>query len=260
MLIDWFTVVAQALNFIVLVFLLKRFLFKPILAAIDAREQRIAAELAEADAKATEAREQKAAFQRKNDELDEHRDALMSQAKDAAADERARLRAEARVAADAESAKHRDALRRELEAQHETLARRTQEEVFAVARKVLTDIASTSLEASATAEFTRRIRTLDEPARATLGKALGSSSGLAVVRSAFDLPEEQRAAMKKALGDTFSTPVEVRFETAPDLVSGIELTAAGQKLAWNISDYLAALDKGVGELLDAAPSAVAESA
>ena len=38
MLIDWFTVVAQAANFLVLVWLLKRFLYKPILGAMDARE------------------------------------------------------------------------------------------------------------------------------------------------------------------------------------------------------------------------------
>ena len=41
----------------------------------------------------------------------------------------------------------------------------------------------------------------------------------------------------------------LRFETAPDLVSGIELTANGQKVAWSIADYLASLEKGVGELL-----------
>ena len=47
MLIDWFTVGAQALNFAILVWLLKRFLYKPILNAIDARESRIAAQLAD---------------------------------------------------------------------------------------------------------------------------------------------------------------------------------------------------------------------
>jgi F-type H+-transporting ATPase subunit b len=37
MLIDWFTVGAQVLNFLILVWLLKRFLYGPILDAIDAR-------------------------------------------------------------------------------------------------------------------------------------------------------------------------------------------------------------------------------
>ena len=45
MLIDWFTVGAQTLNFVILVWLMKRYLYKPVLDAIDAREQRIASEL-----------------------------------------------------------------------------------------------------------------------------------------------------------------------------------------------------------------------
>ncbi len=48
MLIDWFTVGAQALNFLILVWLMKRFLYRPILHAIDAREKPIAGELADA--------------------------------------------------------------------------------------------------------------------------------------------------------------------------------------------------------------------
>ena len=59
MLIDWFTIGAQALNFIVLVWLLKRYLYKPILDAIDAREQRIATELADAAAKKAEAKKER---------------------------------------------------------------------------------------------------------------------------------------------------------------------------------------------------------
>ena len=55
MLIDWFTVLAQLVNFLILVWLLKRFLYRPILDAIDAREKRIAAELADADAKKDDA-------------------------------------------------------------------------------------------------------------------------------------------------------------------------------------------------------------
>ena len=37
--------------------------------------------------------------------------------------------------------------------------------------------------------------------------------------------------------------------TAPDLISGIELTVNGQKVAWSIEAYLTSLEKGVDELL-----------
>jgi F-type H+-transporting ATPase subunit b len=80
MLIDWFTVSAQTLNFLILVWLMKRFLYQPILHAIDAREKRIATELADADAKKTEAQKERDEFQCKNDELDRQRAALLSKA------------------------------------------------------------------------------------------------------------------------------------------------------------------------------------
>ena len=69
------------------------------------------------------------------------------------------------------------------------------------------------------------------------------------MRSTFDVPAEQRAAIQNALNETFSAEIRVRFETAPDLISGIELTTNGQKVAWSIADYLVSLEKGVDELL-----------
>ena len=65
MLLDWFTVGAQTLNFLVLVWLMKRVLYKPILDAIDAREKRIALALADAAAKKAEAQKERDEFQKK---------------------------------------------------------------------------------------------------------------------------------------------------------------------------------------------------
>src|ERR1700688_2249451 len=101
MLIDWFTVGAQVLNFVILVWLMKRFLYKPIIHAIDAREERIATELADGAAKKAEAQKERDEFQHKNEEFDQQRAALLSQAADEAKTERQRLLDEARKAADA---------------------------------------------------------------------------------------------------------------------------------------------------------------
>src|SRR3990172_6125549 len=101
MLIDWFTVGAQVLNFLVLVWLMRRFLYRPILNAIDAREKRIAKELADAAAKQAEARDEREEFQSKNEEFDRQRAALLAKATDEANTERQRLLDEARKAADA---------------------------------------------------------------------------------------------------------------------------------------------------------------
>jgi F-type H+-transporting ATPase subunit b len=249
MLIDWFTVGAQALNFIILVWLLKRFLYKPILDAVDAREKRIAAELGDADAKRAEAQKERDEFQSKNEEFDQQRTALLSKATDEAKAEHQRLLDDARKAADVLSAKRQEALRSDANTLNQAIRRRTQQEVFAIARKALTDLATASLEERMSEAFTRRLVMIDGKAKEKIAAAVKTASGPAVVRSAFDLPEEQRAAIKKALNETFLAEVNVRFETAPDLISGIELTTNGQKIAWSIADYLASLEKNVGELL-----------
>jgi F-type H+-transporting ATPase subunit b len=260
MLIDWFTVGAQALNFIILVWLMKRFLYTPILDAIDAREQRIAAAIADANQKKAEATKEREAFEHKNEEFDQERAALVTQAKDEAHAERQRLLDEARQAADALSAKRMEMLRRDVHTLNQVLGRRTQQEVLAIARQALTDLASTSLEARMIDVFTHRLQEMDGQAKAALGDSLASASDPATLRSAFDLPDEQRAGIQRALNETFSADVRVRFETAPDLVSGIELTTNGHKVSWSIAEYLASLEKAIRELTNEpdTPEAIAQ--
>ena len=250
MLVDWFTVGAQVLNFLILVWLMKRFLYKPILTAIDARERMIAAELADADAKRAEAQKDRDEFQHKNEEFDQQRASLLKKATDDANAERQRLIEEARTAADALTAKRQEALRDDAKSLSLAIRRRTQQEVFAITRRALTDLATTSLEERLGEVFTRRLRELDGPAKAGLAEALKTAADPAVVRSAFDLPTEQRAAIQNALNEAFSADIRLRFETMPDLIGGIELTTNGQKVAWSIADYLGAMEKSVGELLN----------
>jgi len=250
MLVDWFTVAAQVVNFVILVWLLKRFLYQPILHAIDAREQRIALSLADAAAKEAEARTERDAFRSKNEAFDQQRAARLSQAIDEAKAERQRLLDEARQAADVLRAKRHEALQREQQSLYDEIARRTRAEVFAIARKVLTDLAGTSLEERMSEVFADRLRALDDEARQGLARSLKTLTHPVRVRSAFELTSEQRAAIRTALNETLAADIQVRFDTAPDVISGIELTTDGQKVAWSIADYLASLENSVGELLE----------
>jgi hypothetical protein len=48
------------------------------------------------------------------------------------------------------------------------------------------------------------------------------------------------------------------FETAPDALCGIELTARGQKLSWDIAEYLKGLEEKVEALLSADSNSASE--
>jgi F-type H+-transporting ATPase subunit b len=251
MLIDWFTVGAQALNFLILVWLMKRFLYKPILLAIDARERRIAAALADAEAQKTAAKKEQDEFRRKNEDFDAERATLLRKATGQAKAEGERLLDAAHKAADSMSAKRVAALQSDAQGLNEALTRRTQEVVFQVIRKALFDLATTSLEARLGEVFTRRLREMSSETKAHLAQALKTTAEPAVVRSAFELPASERAVLQNALKETFCAEVPVQFEVAPNVISGIQLSCGGQKIGWSIEDYLASLEQGVTDLLNA---------
>jgi F-type H+-transporting ATPase subunit b len=249
MLIDWFTVGAQTLNFLILVWLLKRFLYKPILDAIDAREKRIATELADADAKKAEAKKERDEFQSKNDVFDQQRTALLTKATEEADAERKRLFEEVRQAADELSAKREASLRRDAKKLNEVVSEKTQREVFAIARKVLADLASTTLEEQMFQVFILKLQEMDALTKETIATSIKTATGAILVRSVFDLSSKQRANIQKTINEVFSSELPLQFDTVPELISGIELTANGQKLAWSISEYLASFESSVGNLL-----------
>jgi len=251
MLSDWFTVGAQALNFLILVWLLKHFLYKPILNAIDAREKGIAAQLADATAKKAEAQKEREEFQSKNKIWDEQRSALLSKATDEAKAEKDHLIDEAHKQADSLRAAQAAVLQNDQKRLSTQIIRLTRNEVFGITRKALADLATVSLEERMGEVFTRRLREMDPKSKASLGDSLKTQSDPAIVRSTFALPADQRAAIQNALNETFSAEVRLRFETVSEGVCGIELSANGQKVAWSIADYLSSLDQKVGALLAA---------
>jgi F-type H+-transporting ATPase subunit b len=255
MLINWFTVFAQAVNFLILVWLLKRFLYKPILHAIDERAKGIATQLADAEAKKAEAHQERDDFQKKSEAFDQERAALLKKAVDEAKAERQRLLDEARKDADALRVKRQDALQSEQRNLNQEIIRWTQKEVFAITRKTLADLAGTSLEERMGDVFVCRIRALDRAAKEQLATGFTTSNHTVSVHSAFDLPPAQQSAVESAVKETFAPDAQVQFETAPELVSGIEVSSGGHKVAWSIADYLATLEKSAGELLhkDAKP-------
>ena len=259
MLIDWFTVGAQALNFVVLVWLMQRFLYKPVLEAIAAREKRIADQIADATVKQAQAQTERQMFQDKNLEFDRQRAALLAQATADGKASAQQLIDEARKAADVLRAKRQQALDTEAEHLRQAIGDRARQEVFAIARKTLADLATVGLEERIADVLMRRLRELTDPAKAALGDALTITTQPALVRSAFELPADLRAAIGSALNATFSMDIALRFETRADTISGIELSVGGQKLAWSIDDYLTNLEEGVREVL-APPAKAAASA
>ncbi|KAB2887991.1 MAG: F0F1 ATP synthase subunit B [Desulfobulbaceae bacterium] len=255
MLIDWFTVTAQIVNFLVLVWLLRRFLYRPILDAIDAREQRVAAAMTEAEANKKEAQRERDVFHQRNEEFIRQRAALLREAIQEVKIERENLYTAARKEAEDFRTRQQEAMIDDCNTLKDEILRRTREEVFAIARKALADLAGVNLEQSMVDTFLGRCRSLDAEERSELQAVLQSPVGPVCIRSTFPLADSQRQAIEREVAENFNYAGQFCYECAPDLISGIAVSMDGHQVAWNITEYLLALEQGITDLLLGQPSA-----
>ncbi len=245
--VNWFTVLAQVLNFFILVWLLKRFLYKPILDAIDARENKIKAQLESAEAQKAEAQKEQADFKQKNETFDNDKKALMDKVVAETNEERQKQLEEVRNEANTLKLKLDKALKESQENLKSSIEQKTKQAVLNLTRKTLSEMASTSLEEQATLVFIKKLKHLTKEEMQGLMAAFKSDTNPILVRSAFELPDKEKAAIKQAVTDILGANTSFQFEQKQELISGIELTTNGYKLAWSISEYVNSLEKNVSE-------------
>lgn len=243
MLINWFTIVAQIINFLVLVFLLQHFLYGPIVRAMDEREARITARLAEAEHQQQMAELEAETYRLENAELAERRKEILDRAEKEAEDHRKDLIDEARREVDEMQRRWYEAIRQEQEEALRDLRHRTGQQVYAVARRALADLADAELERQMVQVFLQRLHDLSEEERLAITAAIQSSERPVLVRTAFELPGDVRQQLRDALQARLGVQPRMRFEMAAGLIAGIELKAHGHKVAWHLADYLESLQE-----------------
>ncbi len=250
MLIDWFTVVAQIVNFLVLVALLKHFLWGKLTRAIDEREARVAGELAKAEEKSKEAERQAEQARLRLQEQESKREEMLAQARKEAETQRAKLVEEARISVRELEKKWHEDLDRERGVFFTELRTRAAAEIVAVMRRALADLSSSELQRSTMQVFLEKLGSFDV---ATL-RELGTKE--LAVRSAVDLPEETRKKIGVILQARLGASPQLRFEKDSAMAWGIELRGNGHKIGWAPESYLDSLEENLKQALDRQAEAV----
>jgi F-type H+-transporting ATPase subunit b len=224
---------------------MKRYLYKPVLSAIDDREKKIAGQLADAKAKKDEAKAEQDEFNKKNQAFDLQKSDMMDKATADAGAQGKKLLEEAKNNAKTSQDKLEKAANEQQADRDHKRQQKAGEEVFAITKKVLTALADVSFEEQSVSVFIRRISGIKEDEKELFKKALHSGPGPILVQSSFGLPEKQQAEIKSAVTTMLGTKPSFEFKTSPALIGGIELTTTGYKLAWSIAGYVNAFEKSI---------------
>jgi F-type H+-transporting ATPase subunit b len=250
MLFDWFTVIAQIINFLILVALLRRFLYRPIVDAMAAREQRIASRLEMAEQKMRAAEQEIETYRRKNQELQEQREQMLQRAREEVEIWRKEQLNRARQEIEETQARWYRAIQQEKEAFLRDLQRQAGHQIYTIARQALADLANADLEKHIIQVFLQRLSELEGEAREKLWQAIQKSGNELLIRSSFELPADMRQEILSTLQEHLAVDGwSARFELSPEVIGGIEIQGQGHKVSWSLASYLETLEESLARAL-----------
>ncbi|NYT77743.1 F0F1 ATP synthase subunit B [Alcaligenaceae bacterium] len=239
--IDWITVAAQIGNFLVLVWLLKRFLYRPILDGIDAREAEISRQMGEAKRVQDLAEAEKAEFTQRRAALESEQSGVLEAMRADTEKARSQLIAEARE----QMSEKRVAAATERQAEARRFAAMLQKSgsqaLLALLHKALSDLADQSLEEQIVMHAGQQIK-----AAGTELRAAATGAEIAVVITQDTLSDGARERLTKQISETLPG-VRLRFETNPAQSPGLIMRIGGAQVSWTLDSYVESLAQMVDD-------------
>jgi F-type H+-transporting ATPase subunit b len=243
MLIDSFTIIAQIINFLILIYLLKRFLFNRIIKIMDEREKQITDQMQDAETAKEEAQKELEEQRRIREELQEKWNEMLAQAKKDAQKKREELVKDARSKIDEEQKNWREAISKQRTAFLRDLRHLSCEQVCQISRKVLSDLAGEKLENQLIENFLIQLGKLSKEEKDDFIRFINKDERKIWVDSSFQLTHEKESGIRKVLEEIIGDKVEINFKVSPKLICGIETRTEGKKISWNIENYLDGLEE-----------------
>ncbi|MBW6455815.1 MAG: F0F1 ATP synthase subunit delta [Trueperaceae bacterium] len=244
--IDVFTLIAQLVNFVVLLVLLRAFLYRPIMRVMREREQRIADEHAAAKEAGEEAEARAEELRREREELEATRRERLAEIEREAEELREERLAEAREEAEAARERWREALARERDELADAVRGKAAAVLADALRRGWRELADEELEARAIEVFARRLDGLEDGQRSALAGA--ARGGELLFTTAFEATDERResllAAVRSLLGEDHGETLEADFERDPELIAGVTLRAGDLRVGWTARAQLDDLERG----------------
>ncbi|NCA98668.1 MAG: hypothetical protein EOM08_00035 [Clostridia bacterium] len=258
MLVDWFTILAQVANFLILVFLLKRFLFAPVLKAIDERENKIAHSIRSAEATMQDAEKTRDLYQEKLEDLERQKAERMQELAEQIELERQRRLAWVKSEAESESDRFRTARQTEADEFAQAFKHQLGRVVMQALERTLQDLSSQSLEQRMVERLAEKLvahGTKDW--RPPVPEGEGDPQVSIRVASTWSLLPQQRQVLESALESVWPGKGVIEYETDSSRICGLSLNWGGLQLDWSVEDYLVSLHECL-DVLVTVPESKAE--
>lgn len=219
--LDLWTLGLQTVNIVILVWLLQRFFWKPISAMIAERRAVAQQALSEAQAARDKAKVDLIGIDKTRAGFALEREKILDQARKEAQSESAAKSAEAAQQAAALLLTAKANIETDKAAATQAWASRSSDLAVDIAKRLATRLEGPAVQGVFLDWALKAVRALPASTRA----AITGSVGAIVTTSATALDEAQQTRARQLIGEAFGAPVQIVFETDPDLIAGLELSA-----------------------------------
>jgi len=230
MLIDWFTVVAQIINFLVLVALLKIFLFDPILGRVDARRQEMLDKEKAAKKTLEDSKEKKKNYEKKLNEVEKEKEEILKKAKSDAEEKQKQLFEDAKTEMEKEKVNWKKEINREKKKQIEAIKKQMESAIFSVTRNILKEFSDTDLQEKMLESFVKQLDSVE-------GKKNESDLKKIAIISTFPISDAWKKKLENKIQSRFGD-VALDYKWDEALLGGLVLEADSYRLMWNPKHYL----------------------
>ena len=235
---DWVTFVLEIVNFLILVWILKRFLYQPVLKTIARRKAAIDRTLADARTKTADAETLERQYRDRLSDWEKEKQALRAQLEQEINATRARRSAALDAALEQEREKRHTLDERKMNewrthAEEEAVVQSTQ-----FAAKLLSRLATPELEARLVAIALEDVKHFSEAQLQALRAACRDGDARMSVTSAFPLDESSRRALVQGFAEVTHAQLSAQFAEDPRLLAGLRVNIGSWVLHANLQDEL----------------------
>lgn len=250
--IDWLTVAAQIINFLVLIWLLQRFLYRPISNAMAQREARIEERLSDAKSRRKDAKQEAEKLRRKREALEDSEQEMLEDARTAADELKQRLEQEARDEVEQKRKNWQETLEDERADFMRDMQRTAGHKVLDVAGRLMAEFTSGAMEEQVAEGFVAKLKDLDAETCKKMTRAASDADSPALVESATKLDTAARQKITRTLHEKFETDIKLEYREDAEMLLGVRLSLGDQTVEWSAKRHLARLNRELDALLDSA--------
>ncbi|MBE6449302.1 MAG: hypothetical protein E7013_01190 [Alphaproteobacteria bacterium] len=237
--IDLVTLIAQIINLVVLIWLMKKFLYQPVLKMISERQALIDEQINQAHKARQQALLQEAQYTKKVADFDAQRTQMLSEARKEVESFKEKLLAESKQAISYSRKNWQTELEQEKQSFDTALQASIVKNFKLFASDALKDMADMELTVLVLDKFKQKIEQMTASVRKQLSENIAQAGHVVIVTDT-KLDNKIKSDLKSFLISALNIDKATKFSFKEDenLICGIQLQAGEHQTSWNLQNYL----------------------